>query len=70
MKLAKTLLISSMLLFVNILQAEELFGKVIKVTDGDSVIFLDENNVTHKIRITPIDAPEKKGIKNLEMNHI
>ena len=61
MRFIRIFLTCVMLLFVNILQAEELIGKVIKVTDGDSVIFLDVNNITHKIRITPIDAPEKKG---------
>ena len=41
MRFIRIFLTCVMLLFVNILQAEELIGKVIKVTDGDSVIFLE-----------------------------
>ena len=36
-----------------------LFGKSIKVDDGDTFIFLDKNNRQIKIRIEGIDAPEK-----------
>lgn len=61
MKLIQTLLIFNIFFLSNFTQAQVLNGIVEHVTDGDSVIFLDENNVTHKIRITPIDAPEKKG---------
>lgn len=43
-------------------QAEEttckLQGKVIKVTDGDTVNVLDADKTTHKIRLAGIDAPE------------
>lgn len=35
-------------------------GKVIAVSDGDTLKVLDENNVEHKIRLKGIDAPEKK----------
>jgi endonuclease YncB( thermonuclease family) len=34
-------------------------GKVIAVTDGDTIKVLDSRNVQHKIRLTGIDAPEK-----------
>ena len=40
--------------------ADQLAGKVIKVTDGDTVNVLTSNNETHKIRLSGIDAPEKK----------
>jgi endonuclease YncB( thermonuclease family) len=40
--------------------ASELQGKVIKVTDGDTVNVLTSDNQTHKIRLSGIDAPEKK----------
>ena len=36
------------------------YGKVIKVTDGDTVKVLDADHVTHKIRLAGIDAPERK----------
>lgn len=38
--------------------AEELTGKVIKVSDGDTITVLDSNNQKYKIRLQGIDAPE------------
>ena len=35
-------------------------GKVVAVTDGDTIKVLDAQKVEHKIRLTGIDAPEKK----------
>ncbi len=49
------LLFSSLLSF-----AEELIGKVIKVSDGDTITVLDSNNQKHKIRLRGIDAPESQ----------
>lgn len=40
--------------------ADQLVGKVIKVADGDTVNVLTSDNETHKIRLSGIDAPEKK----------
>lgn len=40
--------------------ADQLVGKVVKVTDGDTVNILTSDNETHKIRLSGIDAPEKK----------
>jgi micrococcal nuclease len=37
--------------------AEELIGKVIKVSDGDTITVIDSNNQKHKIRLKGIDAP-------------
>ena len=34
-------------------------GKVVAVTDGDTIKVLDANRVTHKVRLTGIDAPER-----------
>jgi endonuclease YncB( thermonuclease family) len=34
-------------------------GKVVAVTDGDTIKVLDGNKLQHKIRLTGIDAPEK-----------
>jgi endonuclease YncB( thermonuclease family) len=39
--------------------AAQLQGKVIKVTDGDTVNVLTSDNQTHKVRLSGIDAPEK-----------
>ena len=41
-------------------QADTLTGRVIRVTDGDTIVVLDSANVQHKIRLTGIDAPERK----------
>jgi endonuclease YncB( thermonuclease family) len=39
--------------------AADITGKVVAVTDGDTIKILDANRVQHKIRLTGIDAPEK-----------
>ena len=39
--------------------AETLKGRVVKVSDGDTITVLDAANVQHKIRLDKIDAPEK-----------
>ena len=42
--------------------AEELIGKVIKVSDGDTITVIDNNNQKHKIRLKGIDAPESQQV--------
>jgi endonuclease YncB( thermonuclease family) len=37
----------------------DIIGKVVAVTDGDTIKVLDGNKLQHKIRLTGIDAPEK-----------
>ena len=41
-------------------QAETLLGKVISVTDGDTITVHDDTNTHYKIRLAGIDAPEKR----------
>jgi endonuclease YncB( thermonuclease family) len=41
------------------LSAAELYGRVVGVSDGDTITVLDAEQVTHKIRLSGIDAPEK-----------
>ena len=41
-------------------QAETLVGKVVGITDGDTITVLDADKTEHKIRLMGIDAPEKK----------
>ncbi len=40
--------------------ANSLTGKVVKITDGDTLYALDANYKEHKIRLAGIDAPERK----------
>ena len=40
--------------------ANSLTGKVVKITDGDTLTILDANYKEHKIRLAGIDAPERK----------
>jgi len=40
--------------------ADSLTGKVVKITDGDTLYVLDANYQRHKIRLAGIDAPERK----------
>jgi len=37
----------------------DISGKVVAVTDGDTIKVLDSNNVQYKVHLTGIDAPEK-----------
>lgn len=45
-------------LFPILLSAQTLRGKVVRVSDGDTVVLLDADNTQHKIRLNGIDAPE------------
>ncbi len=39
---------------------DTLTGKVVKITDGDTLYVIDANYKEHKIRLSGIDAPERK----------
>ena len=58
MKKLMFVLISS--LMCSSVQAGTIAGRVIRITDGDTLVVIDSNNVQHKIRLMGIDAPEKK----------
>ena len=52
-----------------LVQADTLTRRVVRVTDGDTIVVLDASNAQHKIRLTGIDAPERKqafGTKSTE----
>lgn len=36
-----------------------LLGRVVAITDGDTLVLLDETNQQHKVRLAGIDAPER-----------
>ncbi len=40
--------------------ADALTGKVVKITDSDTLYVLDANYKEHKIRLAGIDAPERR----------
>lgn len=55
----------SILLFISLLfsctaYANTISGLVIKISDGDTLTILTKDNVQLKIRLSEIDAPEKK----------
>lgn len=55
--------------FVFSLSADSLPGKVIKVTDGDTVHVLQDNHVKEKIRLAGIDTTERKQALNVYQLH-
>lgn len=40
--------------------AETVTGRVVGITDGDTITVMDADKVQHKIRLAGIDAPERK----------
>lgn len=53
------LLVIALLLAHSLASAETIQGKVVGVTDGDTITVLDQSKTQHKIRLSGIDAPEK-----------
>ncbi len=59
--MAPRLIASVFFVFLSIpASADTLTGKVVKITDGDTLYVLDANYQEHKIRLAGIDAPERK----------
>jgi endonuclease YncB( thermonuclease family) len=56
----KIALVSFLLTLAFTSNAATLTGKVVGVSDGDTITVLDAEMVQHKIRLAGIDAPEKK----------
>ena len=54
-----TVLLTTFLVALSVC-ASTLTGKVVKVSDGDTITVLDSEKVQHKVRLDRIDAPEKK----------
>lgn len=55
----KSILLILLLTITFAIESKTLKGKIVKVSDGDTVILLDSDNTQHKIRLDGIDAPEK-----------
>lgn len=58
--MTKYLLVLLTGLLISPAYAEILQGRVVRVTDGDTITVLDTNNTQYKVRLAGIDAPEKK----------
>lgn len=52
------LFVSCLFVFIDA-KAEILIGKVVGITDGDTITVLDADMTEHKVRLMGIDAPEK-----------
>jgi endonuclease YncB( thermonuclease family) len=50
----------ALILFPLTSTAATITGKVVGISDGDTLSILDGSNTQHKIRLSGIDAPEKK----------
>lgn len=46
-------------LFSTVAFADQLQGRVVGITDGDTITLLNSSNTQHKIRLSGIDAPER-----------
>ena len=50
--------------------ADSLTGKVVKITDGDTLYVLDANYQQHKIRLAGIDAPDYDSGETLKAQYL
>jgi endonuclease YncB( thermonuclease family) len=51
--------VAAILAFSTSAFGQDLHGKVISIADGDTLTVLDNQQKTHKVRLSGIDAPEK-----------
>jgi endonuclease YncB( thermonuclease family) len=58
--MVKSVLVLFLFLLASHVGANEIAGIVVGVADGDTITVLDASNELHKIRLSGIDAPEKK----------
>jgi len=56
----KKIILALSLVIVTSASADQLVGKVVGISDGDTITILDKDNNQYKIRLAGIDAPEKK----------
>lgn len=61
----------SLLLLSSAIHAETLSGRVVAVSDGDTITVLNADKDQHKIRVAGIDAPEKaQAFGNRSKQHL
>lgn len=58
-QVGSTLLGLSLLFYWGSASFADVYGRVVRVSDGDTVVVLDGEYVQHKVRLAGIDAPEK-----------
>jgi endonuclease YncB( thermonuclease family) len=58
MKTARTLLVTLLVIY-DVAGATTVTGRVVGVSDGDTLTVIDRSNQQHRIRLNGIDAPEK-----------
>ncbi|QPC43990.1 thermonuclease family protein [Kaustia mangrovi] len=49
----------ALILVASTADAAELHGRVVSITDGDTIVVLDDRHRQHKVRLSGIDAPER-----------
>lgn len=57
---ARLILLFCFLVSTQAALAETYTGRVVGIADGDTITVIDASNIPHKIRLSGIDAPEKK----------
>jgi len=57
--LLRAIIAGLLLISLHTASAETLTGRVVGVSDGDTIMLLDATNQQHKIRLAGIDCPEK-----------
>jgi endonuclease YncB( thermonuclease family) len=60
LRIERILVLSAVLGFCGFCFAETYTGRVVGIADGDTITVLESGNVQHKVRLSGIDAPEKK----------
>jgi endonuclease YncB( thermonuclease family) len=61
----------SVALFVHAASAETLSGRIVGIRDGDTVTLLDATRQPHTIRLSGIDAPERRqAFGNVSRQHL
>lgn len=56
----KSIITLVLICLANIAWASTITGRVVGIADGDTITVLDASNTQYKIRLSGIDAPEKK----------